>query len=107
LLEQTGPSHDLPLAEALTRLFQPAYLGWGLPALFLLGAVTGLARRRYRAVLIPACAVVLLLALSAALVGGVPRYRYPLDPLIFVVATVGLAGGASALRDKFARRPTT
>jgi len=107
LLEQTGPSHDLPLAEALTRVFQPAYLGWGLPALFLLGAVTGLARRRYRTVLIPACAVVLLLTLSAALVGGVPRYRYPLDPLIFVVATVGLAGGASALRDKFARRPTT
>jgi hypothetical protein len=35
-------------------------------------------------------AVLVLLAVSAALVGDVPRYRYPIDPLLYAVAAGGL-----------------
>ena len=38
---------------------------------------------------------------KVALVGGVSRYRYPEDPLIFVVIAVGLAGAAGLLRSRW------
>ena len=46
------------------------------------------------------------MALSVALVGGVSRYRYPEDPLIFVVIGVGLAQAVAAVRRLSARRRT-
>jgi hypothetical protein len=42
--------------------------------------------------------------LSVALVGGVARYRYPEDPLIFVVAAVGLTALVRAILER--RRAT-
>jgi 4-amino-4-deoxy-L-arabinose transferase-like glycosyltransferase len=93
LLDQpAGPlTYDLPTAELLVSFWQPAGLGPVLPALFLLGCAAALLDGRCRLSLLPAAAAVALLLLSAALVGGVARYRYPEDPLIFVVAATGVA----------------
>jgi hypothetical protein len=92
LLQQAaGPvEQELPVAEGLAGLCQPSRLGWLYPVLFGLGVVAGLVERRYRRVLIPALAALLMIGLSVALVGGVARYRYPEDPLVFVVAAVGV-----------------
>jgi hypothetical protein len=99
LLAQTGPPtpQDLAYAETLSSL-QPAYLGPGLAVLFLLGVAAAIADPRYRLALVPAAAVLALVALSAALVGGVARYRYPEDPLVFVVIAVGLTWATSRVR---------
>jgi 4-amino-4-deoxy-L-arabinose transferase-like glycosyltransferase len=95
LLEQlAGPvNRELPYAEALAGAFQPARLGPLHGLLFVLGLAVAM-WRPYRLALVPALAVLLMLGLSVALVGGVSRYRYPEDPLIFVVSAVGLVGGA-------------
>ena len=92
LLDQPAAAveRDQPAAEALVGLFQPAQLSLAWPALFALGLAAALLDRRYRLALGPAAAVLLLMLLSVALVGGVVRYRYPLDPLILVLAAVGL-----------------
>jgi hypothetical protein len=99
LLSQTGQSspQDLAYGETISAL-QPAYLGPGLAVLFLLGLAAAIANPRYRLALVPAAAVLSLVALSAALVGGVARYRYPEDPLVFVVIAVGLTWAASKVR---------
>jgi 4-amino-4-deoxy-L-arabinose transferase-like glycosyltransferase len=96
LLEQPpGPiERELPYAEALAGLFQPGRLGLAFPLLFGLGLVAALLGRRYRLALVPAAAVLGLMGLSVALVGGVTRYRYPEDPLIFVIIAVGLVWAA-------------
>ena len=51
--------------------------------------------RRYRPALLPFLVTFVLMAASAALVGDVPRYRYPVDPLMYVLAAGGLVGLAS------------
>ena len=96
-------------AEALARLFRPTQHAWTLTLLFLVGVVAALARPRFRPALLPALVVLVLLAASAALVGAVPRYRYPIDPLLYTVAAGGLAtlaalaiGWAGGLRSRMA-----
>lgn len=88
----------LASAESLIGLFQPARLGLVFPALFALGLAAALLSRRHRPTLVPALASIGLIGLSVALVGGVDRYRYPEDSLIFVVIAVGLAWVAGGLR---------
>jgi hypothetical protein len=97
------PAGSLVAAESLTTIFQPSFLGWGLPLLFVLGLTAAIVERRYRATLVPAMATLLLTALSSSLVGGVARYRYPEDPLILVVSSVGLAWVAGAARRRLVR----
>jgi hypothetical protein len=106
LLDQpTGPlNFDLPAAELLVSIWQPAGLGPALPALFVLGCLAAMIDRRLRLALLPAVIVVGLLLLSAALVGGVARYRYPEDPLIFVVAAVGVAWLVEQVRARLTSR---
>jgi 4-amino-4-deoxy-L-arabinose transferase-like glycosyltransferase len=96
LLEQPSEQieQNLPTSQALIGLFQPAHLGPLYPALFLLGLVAAMVDRRLRLALVPAAVAILLIALSVALVGGVARYRYPEDPLIFAVIAVGLTAVA-------------
>jgi hypothetical protein len=88
----------LPRGEAIASAVQPSRLGAAYLPLFLLGTIAALVDRRYRLALIPAVCSVILIALSAALVGGVSRYRYPVDPLIAVVAGAGLTWAFSTLR---------
>ncbi len=80
-------------AERLAKLFRPSQHAWTLAALFLAGAAAAARSAPLRPALVPALAVLVLLAASAALVGDVPRYRYPIDPFIYVMA----AGGGVAI----------
>ena len=81
---------ELDRAEALARVFRPSQHTWTLVALFIAGSIAAVSVRRLRAALMPVLAVIILLGASAALVGDVPRYRYPIDPLLYVIAAGGL-----------------
>ena len=85
-------------AEALMNLFQPARLGPTIPLLALAGAV-GLAlgigaheRRPGVAAFLALVAIGLLLA-AVAMVAPLARYRYPVEPLLGLLA----AGGVSTV----------
>ncbi|MGE3909245.1 MAG: glycosyltransferase family 39 protein [Chloroflexota bacterium] len=82
--------NSVATAQWLTNLFQPSAVGPILPILAGLGLV--LAAVAARPALLPGLAGLGILLASAALDGPVPRYRYPLDPLIAL-----LAAGAVAL----------
>ena len=83
-------------AQALAQIFRPTRYAGTLAALFLVGALAAVLHRSLRPALLPALVVLTLLATSAALVGDVPRYRYPLDPLAYAVAAGGLTTLVSA-----------
>jgi Dolichyl-phosphate-mannose-protein mannosyltransferase len=80
-------------AQWLTEIFQPAALGPVLPVLAGLGLA--LAAVAARPALVPGLAALGILLASAALDGPVPRYRYPLDPLIGLFAAGALAVSVS------------
>jgi 4-amino-4-deoxy-L-arabinose transferase-like glycosyltransferase len=83
-------SRELDAAEGLARIFRPTHHERSLIAFFLLGTLVAVVRQRARPALLPALVVLVLLVASAALVGDVPRYRYPIDPLLYAVAAGGL-----------------
>jgi hypothetical protein len=99
LLEAPPPAqvNEQDAAEALGQLFRPTRVAWVIVALDAIGAVLALLLPRYRPALLPFLVAFILLAASAALVGDVPRYRYPVDPLMYVLAAGGLIGLASLL----------
>ena len=81
---------ESPTAEALTRIFQPYRWLGPLAVLILLGVVLGLVRGPRGPTVLLLLTIVALVLPSAALVGQVPRYRYPADPLLAVFAGGGL-----------------
>jgi hypothetical protein len=84
---------EYPTAEAVTRVFQPYLWRWLLIPLVMLGVGWGLVRGPRGATVLLVLITLALVFPSAALVGYVPRYRYPADPLLAVLA----AGGIVAL----------
>jgi 4-amino-4-deoxy-L-arabinose transferase-like glycosyltransferase len=96
LLPSATPTEDRAFrtAEALVSIYDPARppLSFLVVPLFALGAASGLAGGR-RPVLVAAVLVLGLLFAGAALIGIEWRYRYPLDPLINVLAAGGLVVG--------------
>jgi hypothetical protein len=94
LLPAPTPAEEraFPTAEALATLYDPARPPYPfvLSILFGVGALSGLAASRRPALLLAALVLGLVLA-GAALIGIEWRYRYPLDPLINVLAAGGLA----------------
>jgi hypothetical protein len=90
-------------AEALSSIFRPTRWLTPLVGGILLAVVASFWRRRAGGALFLAAVVGIVLLVSAALVGEVPRYRYPLDPLIMVLAV----GGYWAIVQKLAalRKP--
>lgn len=76
-------------AQWLTELFQPAAQGPVLPVLAGVGLVLTVVAAR--PAVLPGLAALGILLASAALDGPVPRYRYPLDPLIALFAAGALA----------------
>jgi 4-amino-4-deoxy-L-arabinose transferase-like glycosyltransferase len=100
-----GPPTPAQQAEAaatewMVLIYQPyRYASLWIP-LFLVGALACLLSPRSRPGLLLAFGAPLVLLLSVAVVGGVPRYRYPLDPWITVLAL----GGASSLLTTLAAR---
>jgi 4-amino-4-deoxy-L-arabinose transferase-like glycosyltransferase len=94
LLEVPPPAqvHEAGEAEALAQLFRPTLVAWPIVALGLVGAALALLVPAHRPALLPFLVAFVLIAASAALVGDVPRYRYPVDPLMYVMAAGGLVG---------------
>src|SRR5262249_40863892 len=89
-------------AERLATLYDPAR---GAPLLALLGGVGVLigALGGRRTVLLVGLLVQGLLLAGAALIGIEYRYRYPLDPLINVLAAGGLLAIVSLVRSRWRR----
>jgi hypothetical protein len=76
-------------AERLATIYDPARFAPVLAVLGLAGILAGLRRDR-RPALVLGVLVVALLVAGAALIGIEWRYRFPLDPLINVLAAGGL-----------------
>lgn len=81
---------EQPTVEAVTRVFQPYLWRWLLIPLVLLGLGWGLIRGPRGPTVLLLLTVLALVFPSAALVGYVPRYRYPVDPLLAALAAGGL-----------------
>ena len=82
-------------AEVLLNLFQPARLGPTIPLLALLGVVglalgIGARQRRPGVAAFLTLVVAGLLLAAVALVAPHPRYRYPVEPLLGLLAAGGL-----------------
>src|SRR5215212_5598868 len=82
----TAQRNELDTASAIVDLVRPPAWHPLLPALFILGTVLFAARVSLRPALLLSFGVLGLLATCAALDGPVVRYRYPVDPLIALVA---------------------
>ena len=86
---------DARRAQSLLGVYDPARYGLLVPVLFTAGLALAAAGLAPRWLILPGLAALVLTAASAALVGAVPRYRYPQDPLIALLATQAVATGAS------------
>lgn len=89
---------EYPVAEGVTRLFQPYAWRWLLVPLVLLGLGWGLVRGPRGPTVLLVLTVVALVFPSAALVGYVPRYRYPVDPLLAVLAAGGVVAAVALMQ---------
>jgi 4-amino-4-deoxy-L-arabinose transferase-like glycosyltransferase len=109
LLVPATPAEDraADTASLLISIWQPGYAGVVVPLLALLGTILGVVRREWRPAIVLGLASFALLFLSAALVGNVSRYRYPVDPAMAVLAAGGLAWIAETVRARAARRQAT
>lgn len=85
------------VAEALGSIYRPTR--WLTPQVvgIILALLLALRRPAQRPALFLAAVVGSVLLVSAALVGEVPRYRYPLDPLICVLVAGGYLRAVPAL----------
>ena len=89
-------------------MFQPFRYAPLLLGLLACGLVALVTVPRWRVGLLPAGFALWLLLSTAFLSGALPRYRYPVDPLLAVViggGAVGLGLGAGRLL-RMARRPS-
>ena len=90
-------------ASLLISIWQPGYAGGVVPLLALLGTIVALVRRAWRPAILLGLASIALLFISAALVGNVSRYRYPVDPPMAVLAAGAVAWAVGWIR---VRRPS-
>ena len=97
---------EFPVVEGVTRIFQPYLWGWLLLPLVLVGLGRGLVRGPRGPTVLLVLTVLALVFPSAALVGYVPRYRYPVDPLLSVLAAGGLVVAIGLARSARARLAT-
>jgi 4-amino-4-deoxy-L-arabinose transferase-like glycosyltransferase len=106
LREAPPPAHrnEAADAEALGSIFRPTRFAWPIVGLGLVGALLTLVVPAYRPALLPFLVSFVLIAVSAMLVGDVPRYRYPVDPLMYVMAAGGLVGLVTVLGRLVLRR---
>ena len=93
LLAPATPAEDRAASTAslLVSLWQPGHVGPLIPLLAALGTVVALIRPAWRPAAVLGPAAFGLLFVSAAIVGNVARYRFPVDPVLAVMALGGLA----------------
>lgn len=89
---------DVPRAQALLSLYDPAAYGPLVPALFVAGLAAATLGLAPRGLLLPGLATLLLLAAPALMTGPELRYRYPQDPLIVLLAVQAVAAAVAGLR---------
>lgn len=77
-------------AEALGSIFRPTRWVTPITALLLLALASAIWRPSRRPAIFLGAVIGIVLLVSAALVGEVPRYRYPLDPLIAALVGGGV-----------------
>jgi 4-amino-4-deoxy-L-arabinose transferase-like glycosyltransferase len=93
------PAHrwEIDRAVAVADFFRPARAAPLLAVLFLIGLGGALARPDRRLLLIPALVVLGIVVLNGVIAGDKPRYRYPLEPAIGLVAMAGAVTLAEAI----------
>ena len=96
-------------ANAVLQLYRPwdDWLGSAAAAFFLVGAAATLLRPAWRAALPIPLIAASVLVLSAFLDGPVPRFRYPVDPLIMLTAGAGVLAVFDLARRLVASRGAT
>jgi hypothetical protein len=83
---------ERPMTEAVLRVFQPAQHRWLLGSLMAAGLVVAALRPAARSAWIIPLATLALVIPAALMVGQVPRYRYPADPMMAVLVGGGVSG---------------
>jgi 4-amino-4-deoxy-L-arabinose transferase-like glycosyltransferase len=94
-----SPAHRWELSRAATiaDFFKPTRAAPLFAVLFTVGLVGALLRPDRRLVLIPALAFLASIVATGIVVGDKPRYRYPLEPIVGIVAMAGVAMLADAV----------
>jgi len=82
--------NEFDTAAVLTAIYQPERYKWLIAVGFVVGSLVTVMSRRQRPGLLLALAIPPMLLANAALAGPEARFRYPLDPLIAVLAAGGL-----------------
>jgi hypothetical protein len=90
-------------AEWLISLYQPGRIWWLIGAGFVLGYIAVIASRRHRVGLLLVLGIPPMLLANAALAGPEARFRYPIDPLIAVLAFGGLVWLAQVASSRLRR----
>ncbi len=92
LVQPTSPAEqrEIDRAAAIVGIYQPAQLGALVPTLALVGLGLAALLPSQRPALLPGAAALLLVLASAFLDGPVPRYRYPVDPLLGLFVAGGV-----------------
>jgi hypothetical protein len=99
-------SGRLPIAEAVANVYQPAHWNLLLLALALLAAAWSIRDSQRCAVLLPLGTVAGIALCTVLINGSLPRYRYPLDPMLHVAAASSAVWLLAAVRARL-RRPRT
>jgi hypothetical protein len=86
----TAVENEFDNAERLTSIYQPGRMIWLIALGFLVGCAVSVVSRRNRPALLLTLAIPPMLLANAALAGPEARFRYPIDPLIAVLAFGGL-----------------
>ena len=96
--------NEFDRAEMLAGLYQPGRYLPLIALLVIVGTVLSATRRPNRLGLLIAFALPPMLLANAALAGPEARFRYPLDPLIGVLAAGGLTGTVALARKRLGAR---
>lgn len=83
---------ELGRAVAVTDAFRPTRAAPLLAVLFAVGVGLSFLSPNRRLVVIPALLVLAIMVVNGVVAGDKPRYRYPLDPAVGLVAMAGLVG---------------
>src|SRR6185369_3146998 len=95
---------EFDTAEMLTSLFQPMRIRWLVVLGYVAGTILAVWGRSSRYGLLLALTIPPMLLADAALAGPEARFRYPIDPLIGVLAAGGLIGTVELLARQCFRR---
>jgi 4-amino-4-deoxy-L-arabinose transferase-like glycosyltransferase len=98
VLQKPVYSLEARRAQTLLSIYDPARYGPLVPALFVAGLVAAALALAPRGLLLPGIVTLLLIAAHAFMIGPELRYRYPLDPMIALLAVQAIATAVAGIR---------